>query len=121
MVRIAVCDVGLTANGKLGLDLVTNCVVVTHLLVLNVDVGVKLVESCDCIIQNGLKVGSTHGVIEGNSNLTAIVATGEVCVCDLASAASHEGEHAKTHRQNEKDCYERFFHGGFLSLLKFIC
>ena len=116
VVRVAVSDVGLTANGKLGLDLVTNGVVVTNLLMLNVNVGIQLVEALNGVIQNGLKVGSTHGVIEDDSNLASVVATGKVRVCDLASAAAtYKGESAKTHSQNEDDCYERFFHGRFLS------
>ena len=72
MVGIAVCQIGLGTHGDLGGDLVADVVIAANLGVFNVDVGIQLVEFNDVGIQHIAKV-LTHGVVEGNSHLTAVV------------------------------------------------
>ena len=71
VVGVAVGDVGLVANGQLSLDLIADIVVAANLSMLDVDVGVQLVELLDVVVQNIGQVGA-HGVGEGDGNLAAV-------------------------------------------------
>ena len=73
MVGIAVCDVGLVAACDLSLKLIKHVIVTAGSGVNNVNVGIKLVELCDVSIESGLKLCSTHGMVEGDGYLAAII------------------------------------------------
>ena len=92
VVGIAISDVGLIANGDLGRDLVTNVVIAADLLVLDVDVGIELVELNDVVLKNLTEI-CTHGVIEldgyfasvvGEGFLNVELVTGDSCISSFA-------------------------------------
>ena len=120
MVGIAVSDVGLCANGDLGRDLVANVVIAANLLVLDVDVGVELVELNDVVIKNCAEV-CTHCVIELNGDLAAVVGERLVyfvlvsCYCAFAlgcfglvkaevDVTANERKSGEKHSSHQKNC-----------------
>jgi hypothetical protein len=104
VVGIAECEAGLLVSGKLLSDYVEYAVVVAVGLVLNSDVGVDLVESCDRGVEKSL-VLSTHGVPEGDGYGGAVILTGKVKLFVTATTAKAGGEHCKdvAHHYNEKE------------------
>ncbi len=113
VVGIAVSKVGLVTNGDLGLDLIANAVVVTKRLMLDGDVGVKLVEICDCIVEDFLK-SCAHGVIELDSYCASVIATlGHYEVCRTVLLAKHtagSSECKAEYDDKHKDKCDNSFH-----------
>ena len=111
----------LVARGESGLDLIANAVIVTHRGMLNGDVGVELVELGDVGVKNILKL-LTHGVIEGDSYGTSVVALCGYFVSYLVCAVSAvfafiavfvTADHcngADKHRENEEERDDSLFH-----------
>ena len=111
MVGVAVRDVGLVTNGDLGTDLVTNVVVVTDLLVLDVNVGVDLVEFNNVTLENVTKI-LTHCVVELDGYLASVITVlGHNKIRDggLLSASS-KSECVETESQKENYRDDDFFH-----------
>jgi hypothetical protein len=115
VVGVAVGQVGLIANGDLGLDLIANAVVIAVGLVLNGDVGVDLVELDDGLVQDGLQ-RSAHLMVEGDGHglagVEAALGHDEVSV-GLGLAAGHCAEADRQHQRDQQNGGNDFFHGGF--------
>ena len=73
MIGVAVCNVGFGVSGKLGTDLVSHIVIRADLLVLDVDVGIELVELLDVEIEDIREVRA-HRVVEGDGDFASVVA-----------------------------------------------
>ena len=108
MVRIAVSDVGLVANGDLGGDGVTHVIVTANLGGNDGDVGVDLVELFDVCVEYVGEV-ATHGVVERDGDFASVVTTlrhfeiGLSCIGSTVTAAhcdnAYEHDADKKHRQ----------------------
>ena len=95
VVGIAVSDVGLVTNGDFGLDLVTNVVVATNLLVLDYDVGIELVEFCDILIKYSAQ-RFAHGVVESDVDFAIIFLAKQV-----TGGHSEQGENQQSNCQQK--------------------
>ena len=73
MVGIAVGNVGLSADGDIGDDLIAHAVVIAQGSMLDVDVGIELIELSDVGIEHALQGAALLGV-EANGHLAAVVA-----------------------------------------------
>ena len=73
MVGIAVGNVGLSANGDIGNDLIAHAVVIAQGGMLNVNVGIELVELGDVVVHHFLQGSALLGV-EANGYFAAVVA-----------------------------------------------
>ena len=126
VVGIAVSDIGLTANGDLGNDGVTNVVVATAVYAYNVDVREDCLELSDISLKNGGQVG-THGVHKGNGNGGFSIKTGfrnHKVYLALGSAGSSGAvarcQHGDCHSSKQEHCYNSLQHSdenSFLNVL----
>ena len=89
VVRIAVSDVGLGAEGDVGSDLIADVVVAADVALLDLDVGVQRVELSDVIVQNRLQIGA-HGVVEGDGHLAAVIGGDFFGAGDETGHAGHQ-------------------------------
>ena len=133
MVGIAVSDVRLVACCHRGLYLVKNVVIASGRGVNNGDVGVKLIELLNVEVKSRLKLGSTHGVPEGDGNSAAIIALSgnlPTCFCNFLlhvfnvgsffrSAACHS-DYVEKHNSCKKNGCNNSFHVFFVFLSVFL-
>ena len=101
MVRVAVSDVGLAADGDFLGNLVADIIVAANGGVADMDVRVELVKLFDVSIQHGGQVGA-HRVVEGDVHLAAVVSSGIACGFSRTEASSAGHQHGQRHEKREE-------------------
>ena len=112
MVGVAVSKVGLVTYGDLSLDLLTHVVVAADLRMLDLDVGIELVELYDVLIKHSAQ-SLAHGVVEDDLDFLRGV---EVEVRDLACVilvARSQSKDGKEHGKRENNRQNSSFHVEF--------